>query len=1349
MIDILIDQLISEQFKSQVLPILKARGLPHDEDISTLIPKLLKLEQRQWAFFLQAPQEGDIISIREDGTRMFNDFRVYINNNNSPQDIRVIAVFGNTIFGEQSCPPKHETNYTEHPLLMVTSRYFTLMADMLPEKNCFFAADIYPNEKIPIHLLSRLSKYMYPKFEEQANPVFLMPASLAFVTRCDNCEGSKYVTCKKCHGTGVIKPKTQCKKCGGDGSFIVSCKKCVGSGSFKVTCKKCNGTGTHTNKRGNRFECNSCNGYGIKTLTCTPCGGTGKISLTCTVCNGSGYWEEILCDTCNHTGQIECFLCKGSGHLYANFKRATKSYVRRGKRIGESEHFEQLILSADSIEAWNDSDNTPYSLFQDAQTHLQSILHETSGIPHYVVQKQLRQYANECLKMRTCLESARDAFYKTEGVIDSKPIQINPSKGISIKRNSRGVVYEFEIHKQSASWIRRGIEPFSHGTRLQFCRKLGDSFQIIELLPVTTYTFDNRIFFLGCVQHNGRTALCIRFPVEITLDTFSGPLFVRPDIPPPSENSQIRHLERWCEAQNRSHSIFSAMALDNPTADINYPNITLIDDSIKRNPNQHEAICLALSEAPLVLIKGPPGTGKTTVITEIVRQLIDKNQKVLVCSQTHQAVRNVLERLHRAGEYRMVRHGDADNLSDIENRYKGGGLADAFYIKLVQHSKKGVEQKTAELQSLETLREALLKAQTASQALNTIRGYLLAEDKIEISLWQTQLKDADNGKTLSLSQSAQTEVLQLKHPEAQEIQLHQFVRSLRHNIKGEEGARDHAQNRYTKKTGTPIYHVDTPQTIQSRLRSYIPNFLASPQVLQEKYSQACNKLESLNNELNITNHQLSVYQQQIKQLKCEKKDRDQQIVSTYTTLIAQINTRHTTTLEDIAKRRIEAQGMYSTVQYCAAEMGKSEFPDAASDDSPEQWNMRIIKISEKTAQTKKIIDFLMRWRISVESNQDKILEYYQSHIRVFFSTCVGLASWRTITSSGSDAVDLVIIDEAAHATLPETLIPMCYGKRVLLIGDEMQLPPSPPSDLPCRQTCTLHKGTQLYNLPQEANPQIQFSLSSCWLERSAFEWLFKTRPHLPHIMLNVQFRMHPDIANFVASIFYPEGLQTGNITADRVLSFGEFNKPVCLISTSAYGVNRFEQIIERDGNGRGYRNTLEANLVKQVIQQAQAELSSPNEFGIITPYSDQVSLLRSSLGDLMRDQNHVKLMAEDIASVDSFQGSERDVIIISFVRSPRSCPRCNGNGYKNDGDECPHCRGRGFFGSKLNFALDLRRLNVAFSRPRKMLILIGDIATLINPRYGESSGAEIMNRFNSYVKDKGKVLHVWEDINHA
>lgn len=1324
MIDILIDKLICEQFQSQVLPILKARGLPLNENFSALLPKLLKLDQRQWAFSLQAPQEGDIIRIQDDDDRIFNDFRVYISNNNSAQDIRVTGVFGNTIFGDKSCPPKKDARYTEHPLLMVTSRYFTIMADILPGKKCFFATDIYPNEKIPIPLLCRLSKYLYPHFQKLANPVFLSPTSIALVTCCDNCLGNQHVQCPKCHGTGIFKPRTQCKQCGGDGSF-------------DLPCKKCRGTGVYTNKWGNNFECNSCNGSGNKTFTCKPC-------------NGSGYWEEMQCDKCNNTGQIECYLCKGSGHLYANFKRTTKAYGRRGKRIGEGDKFEQITLSADSVEGWNESDSTPYSLLQDAQTHLKSILRETSGTPLYIVQKQLRQYANECLKVRTCLENARDAFYKEEGIIESKPIQINPKQCISIKRNNRGIIYEFEIHKQSAAWIKNRIEPFSHGTRVQLCQKINGSFQNIGLLPDNPYASDSKISFLGCVQHNGRTALCIRFPIEINLDSFSGPLFVRPEVPPPSENSQIRHLERWCEVQNQNHPIFRAMALDHSPAKTDCPKVTLIDDSIKGNPNQHEAIRLALSEAPLVLIKGPPGTGKTTVITEIVRQLIKQNKKVLVCSQTHQAVRNVLERLHRVGEFRMLRHGDADNLSEIENRYKGGGLADSYYMNIVQRLKNNVETKTLELMNLKKMLAVLSEAQAAALELQTIRSSLLKEEKVADSLWHSQLSDADNQRLRSLRQSADTEETELKSPLQQVNKLKKTVSSLEQSIKDGKRARDIIKNRYKEKTGKAISIVEATQTFKSKMRDiFLPNRLVSPQALQERYSHICSKLELLNNELDETNKQMSDVQQKIDRLKLEKTNRDQQILATYNSLIAQINNQHTTTLEDIAKRRSAALMTYCAVQDNAVITGKTYFPEASSDDSPKEWKERLLKTSEETLTNEKILAFLLRWRTSVESNQDKIQEYYWSHIRVFFSTCVGLASWRAITSSGSDAVDLVIIDEAAHATLPETLIPMCYGKRVLLIGDEMQLPPSPPSNLPCNQTCTLYNSAPDFFLPLESNPKIQLPFSSCWLERSAFEWLIKTRPQLPRVMLNIQFRMHPDIANFIANIFYPEGLQTGTITAERILSFGEFNKPVCLISTSAYGANRYEEIVERNGDGRGYRNTLEAKLVKQVIQQAQAGLSSANEFGIITPYADQVSLLRSSLGDLLGDQSLVKLTADDIASVDSFQGSERDVIIISFARSPRPCPRCNGNGHKNEGDKCPHCRGRGFFGSKLNFALDLKRLNVAFSRPRKMLILIGDVETLINPKFGESSGAEIMNRFDSYVKDKGRVLHIWEDTNHA
>ena len=79
---------------------------------------------------------------------------------------------------------------------------------------------------------------------------------------------------------------------------------------------------------------------------------------------------------------------------------------------------------------------------------------------------------------------------------------------------------------------------------------------------------------------------------------------------------------------------------------------------------------------------------------------------------------------------------------------------------------------------------------------------------------------------------------------------------------------------------------------------------------------------------------------------------------------------------------------------------------------------------------------------------------------------------------------------------------------------------------------------------------------------------------------------------------------------------------------------------------------------------------------------------------------------------------------------------------------CAVCKGRGFLGPRLDWVHDLRRLNVAFSRARRMLILVGDVEALTNPRFGTEAGTEVMNRFRKHVAKRGRVLHVWEEKQH-
>ena len=257
-------------------------------------------------------------------------------------------------------------------------------------------------------------------------------------------------------------------------------------------------------------------------------------------------------------------------------------------------------------------------------------------------------------------------------------------------------------------------------------------------------------------------------------------------------------------------------------------------------------------------------------------------------------------------------------------------------------------------------------------------------------------------------------------------------------------------------------------------------------------------------------------------------------------------------------------------------------------------------------------------------------------------------------------------------------------------------------------------------------------------------------------MLNKQFRMNPRIASFVGDMFYPEGLASGVTEADRTLRFAEFTEPLCLVSTSAYK-NRFEE-----SRHSSYCNTLEARIVRRILLKAEQQLDLPASFGIITPYAQQVRQLQTELKGDMRSFKKVQLEDDDIASVNSFQGSQRDVIIVSFVRSPQICPKCKGTGRHakrkcNFHPNSHHanfdakkarggCRGRGWLGSGLRFVQDLQRLNVALSRAKSMVILVGDIEALTNEDFSSrtSRGLEVIREFEKYVSNTGLVLRVWE-----
>ena len=242
----------------------------------------------------------------------------------------------------------------------------------------------------------------------------------------------------------------------------------------------------------------------------------------------------------------------------------------------------------------------------------------------------------------------------------------------------------------------------------------------------------------------------------------------------------------------------------------------------------------------------------------------------------------------------------------------------------------------------------------------------------------------------------------------------------------------------------------------------------------------------------------------------------------------------------------------------------------------------------------------------------------------------------------------ILIDECVQATEPECLVPLIKGpSKLILVGDPCQLNPL----VLCKEAAT--RG----------------------LSQSLFERLVKlgARP----CRLKVQYRMHPVLSKFSSNCFYEGALQNGVDASDRKLR-ADFPWPQPDKPMMFYAASGQEEIA---GSGTSFLNRIEAANVEKIVTKFLKSGVKPEQIGVVTPYEGQ----RSFLVQYMKYQGslHAKMYENiEVANVDAFQGREKDVIIISCVRS---------NEYQGIG-----------------FLADPRRLNVALTRARFALILVGN-----------------------------------------
>ncbi|KAG8624012.1 hypothetical protein KVT40_008988 [Elsinoe batatas] len=264
---------------------------------------------------------------------------------------------------------------------------------------------------------------------------------------------------------------------------------------------------------------------------------------------------------------------------------------------------------------------------------------------------------------------------------------------------------------------------------------------------------------------------------------------------------------------------------------------------------------------------------------------------------------------------------------------------------------------------------------------------------------------------------------------------------------------------------------------------------------------------------------------------------------------------------------------------------------------------------------------------------------------VICCTCVGAGDPRLAKLK----FRTVLIDESTQSAEPECMIPLVLGcKQVVLVGDHQQLGP-----------VIMNK-----------------KAAKAGLNQSLFERLVILG--CAPIRLQVQYRMHPCLSEFPSNMFYEGSLQNGVTMQQRIRRDVDFPWPV-VDSPMMFWSNLGNE--EISASGTSYLNRTEAQNVEKIVTRFFKAGVQPQDIGIITPYEGQRSYVVSSMqatGTFKKDY----YKEVEVASVDAFQGREKDFIVLSCVRS---------NDHQGIG-----------------FLSDPRRLNVALTRAKYGLVILGN-----------------------------------------
>jgi hypothetical protein len=687
----------------------------------------------------------------------------------------------------------------------------------------------------------------------------------------------------------------------------------------------------------------------------------------------------------------------------------------------------------------------------------------------------------------------------------------------------------------------------------------------------------------------------------------------------------------------------------------NYRQSPLLNE--KLNDEQRQAFQYALTVPDMLLVLGPPGTGKTRTITEIVRQCSSQRQRVLVTSGTHKAVDNVLRLLSEPSE--IVRLGHEGNVAD-----------DTRHLLIDEKAKK---MQTAILES--TKRQA------------TMLSHFL-DDKNQIVAWWNAL--AHRVTQLYQSEQDRNSVHQREEQIVQRIgapyrpAIDKITASLQ-----EQG---HKLDRLERKVAM---WQEKKEQAESKRQMFIVGRLFS--LLSNHYiksiERALERINAMRETLYETEQQHAANHTAMQQALWNDSDYR----------ICVDNRQRIEAFQAVLHR--EATKLIGMLQGTIQEL----IPDhpqitpftAQTLQQYLHWYGNRGPLVERKA-------LLMRdWRAKLAERTEQLRPELLRYADVVGATCIGIA---TVEGLEDVDFDLAIVDEAGQVCLPDLLVPLVRAKRAVLVGDHQQLPPFVGNEVQNwldSLSCSQQEGLRA------ADDELDGKEIADLLKKSTFEHLLRQGVDNAHFVgLTNQFRMPRIIADFASQHFYSGQLRTPS--GDKRIHIAEhdprFQRPLTLIDTSGVPPekrkDRKRNASEQWGVS-GYYNPLEAELIMRI---AVAYERAGREWVIIVPYRAQAQEIIRLL------QTHAEtsdlILEERVSTVDSFQGGERDKVIYGFTRSNQP--------------------------GEVGFLKELRRLNVAITRAKEQLVLVGDFSTLT--RSTDAGFRHLATSLYEHVRQSGEYL---------